>query len=37
MFTSNNTTVQEFQKAQELNAIINFDDITHIDYFLENI
>ena len=37
MFTSNNTTKEEFQKAQELGAIINFDDISHIDFFRENI
>ncbi len=37
MFTSNNTSVKEFQKAKELWAIINFDDITHIDYYLENV
>ncbi len=34
MFTSNNTELQEFIYAQKLWAIINFDDITHIDYFL---
>ena len=37
MFTSNNTTLEEFQKAYELGAIINFDDITHIDFFQKNI
>ncbi|MGI5868505.1 MAG: diaminopimelate decarboxylase [Kiritimatiellia bacterium] len=31
MFTSNNTPDAEFKKAFELGAIINFDDITHID------
>jgi len=30
MFTSNDTPAQEFKKAKELGAIINFDDITHI-------
>lgn len=35
MFTSNNTPREEFQKAMELGAIINLDDIKHIDY-LEN-
>jgi len=32
MFTSNNTSADEFVKAMELGAIINLDDITHIDY-----
>lgn len=35
MFTSNDTPAQEFVYAQELGAIINLDDITHID-FLKN-
>lgn len=37
MFTSNNTTKQEFQKAKDLGAIINFDDITLLDFYRENI
>ncbi|MCQ2368025.1 MAG: diaminopimelate decarboxylase [Kiritimatiellae bacterium] len=32
MFTSNDTPAEEFKKAKELGAIINFDDITHIDF-----
>ncbi|GAB6170863.1 diaminopimelate decarboxylase [Paradesulfitobacterium aromaticivorans] len=32
MFTSNDTPADEYQKARELGAIINLDDITHIDY-----
>ncbi|AGA70863.1 diaminopimelate decarboxylase [Desulfitobacterium dichloroeliminans LMG P-21439] len=32
MFTSNNTPAEEYIKARELWAIINLDDITHIDY-----
>ena len=32
MFTSNNTPAEEFKKARELGAIINLDDITHIDF-----
>ncbi|NLB68514.1 MAG: diaminopimelate decarboxylase, partial [Lentisphaerae bacterium] len=32
MFTSNDTPAEEFRKAYELGAIINFDDITHIDF-----
>jgi diaminopimelate decarboxylase len=36
MFSSNDTPAEEFKKAGELNAIINLDDYTHID-FLEKI
>ncbi|MFV0377331.1 MAG: diaminopimelate decarboxylase family protein [Mangrovibacterium sp.] len=36
MFTSNDTPAYEFQKAIELGAIINLDDISHID-FLEQV
>ena len=32
MFTSNDTPAQEFVKARELGAIINLDDLTHIDF-----
>ena len=32
MFTANNTPAEEYIKANELAAIINLDDITHIDY-----
>ena len=32
MFTSNNTQAKEYRKAKELGAILNLDDITHIDY-----
>lgn len=32
MFTSNETPEYEYKKARELGAIINLDDITHIDY-----
>lgn len=32
MLTSNNTPAEEFVYAQKLNAILNLDDITHIDY-----
>lgn len=31
MFTSNDTPAEEFKKAKELGAIINLDDITHIE------
>lgn len=36
MFTSNNTTAYEFQKARELGAIINLDDISHIEFLEEH-
>lgn len=32
MLTSNDTPANEFQKARALGAVINLDDITHIDY-----
>ncbi|MFZ5651848.1 MAG: diaminopimelate decarboxylase family protein [Bacillota bacterium] len=32
MFTSNDTPAVEFKKARELGAIINLDDISHIEY-----
>lgn len=32
VFTSNDTPAYEYQKAAELGAIINLDDITHIEY-----
>lgn len=32
MFSSNDTPMEEFQYAQKLNAIINLDDITHIEF-----
>ena len=31
MFTSNDTPAQEFVRAKELGAVINLDDITHIE------
>ncbi len=37
MFTSNDTPVADFAKAVELGAIINFDDITHIEFYEQNI
>ena len=36
MFTSNDTPAEEYKKAIELGAIINLDDITHIDYLEEH-
>ncbi len=35
MFSSNETPAEEFVKARELNAIINLDDITHIEFLKE--
>ena len=35
-FSSNDTHYLEFQKALELGAVINLDDITHIDYLEKN-
>ncbi|OYQ66339.1 diaminopimelate decarboxylase [Aerococcus sp. 1KP-2016] len=37
MFSSNVTPAIDFQKAAELGAIINFDDISHIDFFKEHV
>jgi diaminopimelate decarboxylase len=36
MFTSNNTLAHEYRKAIELGAIVNLDDLSHIDYLREN-
>jgi diaminopimelate decarboxylase len=36
MFTSNDTPAIEFQKARQLNAIINLDDISHILFLEKN-
>ncbi len=33
MFSSNDTPREDFELAAKLGAIINFDDITHIDFF----
>ncbi len=35
MFSSNDTPAEEFVKAKELDAIINLDDISHIDFLDE--
>ncbi len=37
MFTSNNTPAHEYQKAADLGAVINLDDVSHIDYLQENV
>lgn len=36
MFSSNDTPAEEFVKAKELDAIINLDDITHIEYLKQS-
>ena len=36
MFSSNDTPAEEFLKARELDATINLDDITHIDFLKES-
>ena len=36
MLTSNDTPYDEFQKAIELGAVINLDDITHLDYMAQH-
>lgn len=36
MFTSNDTPAKEFQKAKQLGAIINLDDISHIPFLEEH-
>ena len=36
MFSSNDTPAEEFKKAKELGAIINLDDISHIEFLEKN-
>ena len=36
-FTSNDTPAHEFAKAKELGAVINLDDITHIEFLEQNV
>ena len=36
MLTSNDTPYDEFQKAIDLGAVINLDDITHLDYMAQH-
>ena len=36
MFSSNDTPADEFKKARELGAIINLDDISHIEFLEKN-
>ncbi|MCA9240651.1 MAG: diaminopimelate decarboxylase, partial [Planctomycetales bacterium] len=37
MFTSNNTPLVEYQKATDLGAIVNLDDISHIEFLKREI
>ncbi len=37
MFSSNDTPADDFRLARDLGAIVNFDDITHIPFFEENV
>jgi len=37
MFTSNNTMSKDYAKAKELGAVINLDDISHIDYLNDSV
>ena len=37
MFTSNDTPVEEYKKAMELGAIINLDDIKHIEFLEKHV
>jgi diaminopimelate decarboxylase len=37
MFTSNNTLAHEYRKAVQMGAIVNLDDLTHIDYLAEQV
>ncbi|MCD6292344.1 MAG: diaminopimelate decarboxylase [Deltaproteobacteria bacterium] len=37
MFTSNDTPASEYRKANELGAVINFDDISHLKFYEEHV
>ena len=37
MFSSNNTLAEEFRLADQLGAIINLDDLTHVDFLEESL
>ncbi|MCK5877521.1 MAG: diaminopimelate decarboxylase [Candidatus Marithrix sp.] len=37
MFSSNNTPIEEFAKAIELGAIINLDDVGHLNFLQQNL
>jgi diaminopimelate decarboxylase len=36
IFSGNNTSLEEFEKATELDVIINFDDVKLVDFYLDN-
>lgn len=37
MFTSNNTPIEEYKAAKDLGAVLNLDDISHIEYVDEHL
>ncbi len=37
MFTSNDTPAKEYAKARDLGAIINLDDVSHVDYLAREV
>lgn len=37
VFSSNNTPAEEYRKAREVGAVINLDDISHIDYLQKEV
>lgn len=37
MFTSNDTPAKEYARAKELGAVINLDDISHLEYLEKNV
>lgn len=37
MFTSNNTPIEEYKAAKDLGAVLNLDDISHIEYVDEKL
>ena len=37
MFTSNNTLAKDYARAKQLNAIINLDDLTHLEYLEQHV
>lgn len=37
MFTSNNTLAKDYQRSKELGAIINLDDLSHLEYVKQHV
>ncbi len=37
MFTSNNTLAKDYARAKQLNAVMNLDDITHLEYLEKHV